>query len=843
MIRRAIPFTLAPLAILATGLASAMWLRAFPAATLAIPLFGAAVLSVGFAYVLVQLTRRSMLWTVPAGVLLFAVYALIVVLRSPFGFSALISGFFDGPSQLLSFALPLVSPRSLMIWPVALCWLAGLLAGESLARSRLSLLPYITWLIVFAVGYAGGSRAMGPDAEVAHRVDLGIGAGLLLVLVLLRVAQGWLAQDEGSEAAGQVVNTDDAASLNLLPLQRIAAGVVTALVVAGLAVFIADRSVFAGPPTVVKRIPSVTQADPTTPLAYVSSLRPANRKDAGTPLFDVSVDQKTPGYFGLASVDFYDGDSWSFTRSFKPSGGVLPADTDPELDSPAAPVDQTYQLRSDLITASPWMPTLFRPEKVTGVSVSVDQDSGMIVPTGQLTPNSSYTVRSVPSSQTLTELPATWLPATSAPPVDSQLPGQVRTTLASVISGFVSETGKASASANSFLQALTDDLRSNYLLTDPSVSSTAAPSATPTKSKPKARTTPGKKATPSKKAKPTVSAKASPTVTAAAGAAIGGTSFSAVLAAILGPQRSGTPEQYATLVTLIARNLGVPARIVSGFRVTNGDGSHQLAAGKYTLTTKDAYSWVEIPVRGSGWVVLDPSPSRYATTESQPTVGVSKTPTPSSTPSQAALVTESNGGHAVAPKSAVTVARKHHPNWALLWLVPVGLVVLVMLVVVLLLGRRRLRWYRRRRVADARLRVITAWQETLDVLTESGLGDLRSLTGAEVEHAAGEQFGAVPAEQVRTVSAAADQAAFSPQSILVAKDADLAWQAHAALRRSVRRSLPWRDRLVSALRYSTNRRRPQVRLSLRPARTAARRAPGKRAAGRRAAGRRRASRR
>lgn len=830
MIRRLIPFSLAPLAILATGLASSMWLRAFPAATLAIPLFGAAVLSVGFAYALVQLTRRTMLWTVPAGVVLFVIYALIVVLRSPVGFSALTSGFFDGPSQLLSFALPLVSPRSLMIWPVALCWLAGLLAGESLARSRLSLLPYLTWLIVFGVGYAGGSRAMGPDADVAHRVDLGVGAGLLLVLVLLRVAQGWLAQDEGSEAAGQVVNTDDAASLNLLPLQRIAAGAVTAVVVVAAAGYLAAQSVFAGPPTVVKRIPSVTQADPTTPMAYVSSLRPANRKEAGTALFDVTVDQKTPGYFGLASVDFYDGDSWSFTRSFKPSGGVLPADTDPELNSPSAPVDQTYQLRSNLITASPWMPTLFRPQKVSGVPVSVDQESGMIVPTGSLTPQSSYTVRSEPPAQTLTELPASWLPATSAPPVDSQLPGQVRTTLSSVITGFVDETGKPSASANSFLQALTDDLHTNYLLTDPSVTSTASPSATP--SKRPAKSKPRGKATPTKKASPSI--KASPTVTAAAGAAIGGTSFSAVLAAILGQQRSGTPEQYATLVTLIARDLGVPARIVSGFRVTNADGSHQLAAGKYTLTTKDAYSWVEVPVRGSGWVVLDPSPSRYATTEAQPSVGVSKTPSPSNTPSQAALVTESNGGHAVAPKSTVTTAPKHHPNWALLWLIPTGLVMLMVVVVLLLLTRRWLRWQRRRRVPDARLRVITAWQETLDVLTESGLGDLRALTGAEVEQAAGEQFGDGSAQQIRTVATAADQAAFSPQSILVAKDADLAWQAHAALRRSVRRSLPWRDRMMAALRYNSSRRRPQVRLSL----TRKRRAPARRAAGRRRAPRR-----
>ncbi|HEX2904980.1 MAG TPA: transglutaminase domain-containing protein [Jatrophihabitans sp.] len=836
MIRRAIPFSLAPLAILATGLSSSMWLRAFPAATLAIPLYGAAVLSVGFTYLLVSLTRRPMWLTVPAGTLAFLLYSLVVVLRSPVGFADLVHGFVDGPSQLLSFALPLVSPRSLMVWPVALAWLAGLLAGESLARSRLSLLPYGTWLAVFATGYAGGSRAMGPDPGMARRVDLAVGAALLVVLVLLRVAQGWLAQDERSEAAGRVVSSEDAASLNLLPLQRIAAGLLTAAVVAGLAVWAAGSSTFAGAPTVVKRVPSVINADPTTPMAYVAALRPADRKDPGTPLFDVTVTGSAPGYFALASVDYYDGDSWTFTRSFRPSGGVVPADTDPELASSAVPVDQRIQLRSDLISRTPWLPAIYRPQKVSGVAISVDPGSGMIVPTHGLSADSAYTVRSVPPAQTLTELPATWLPATSAAPVDSQLPGTVRTTLASVVAGFATETGKASVESGSFLQAVTQDLRTNYLLTDPAAAASAAASASasaarasgtsaaPRKPTGKGATaarssTAGRSSTGARKARPS----ASPTVTASAGA-IGGTSFSAVLAAILGPQRSGTPEQYATLVALLARDLGIPARIVSGFRVTEPGGGHQLSAGSYTLTTKDAYSWVEIPVRGAGWVVLDPSPTRYADSNVQPSVGVSKTPTPSRTPSQAALVTQSDGGHAVAPKSVVQAAATHRGGWALVLVIPALVLAALALVLLALLARRRVRLYRRRHESDARRRVITAWQETLDVLTESGLGDLRALTGSEVRQATGERFGNVPAEQVKLVAAAADQAAFSLQSVVLDRDAEQAWQAHTVLRRAVRRELPWRDRLLATLRYTSGRAPtrppgPRLRRTGRPGRS------------------------
>lgn len=829
MIRRLIPYALGPLAVLATGLSSSMWLRAFPAATLAIPLFGSAAMSVAVAFALVLVSRRAMWLTVPIGIAIYLVYALVVVLRDPLGFAALTRGFVNGPAQLLSFALPLVSPRSLMIWPVALCWLAGLLAGESLARSRLSLLPYATWLVVFGVGYAGGSRAMGPDATVAHRVDLAVGAGLLLVLVLLRVAQGWLAQEESSEAAGRVVSTDDATALNLVPLQRIATGAVTAVVVVVVAGYLASTSTFAGPPTVLKRVPKVTQADPTTPMAYVAALRPIDRTSAGTPLFDLTVDGQVPGYVGLASVDYYDGDSWTFDRSFTPSGGVLPADTDPELDPSTAPVTQSYDLRSTLITRTPWIPTIYRPAKVSGIPVSIDAASGMVVPTGQLSSGTRYQVRSVPAAQTLMQLPASWLPATSAPPVDSQLPGQVRSTLSSVIEGFVTETGQSAASANAFLQAVVGDLQSNYLLTDPSQ---FAASSSPSRSASAQAT----KASRSTKAKPSKGSPAArPSVTASADTAIGGTSFSAVLAAILGQQRSGTPEQYATLVTLMARDLGVPARIVSGFRITNGDGSHQLKAGSYTVTTKDAYSWVEIPVRGLGWMVLDPSPSRYASTEAQPSVGVTKSPTPSRTPTQAALVTAANGGHAVAPKSAVRAAPPHHSHlWLTLLLLVIALAALAVLAVVLILGRHWLRRQRRRRVADARGRVIAAWQETLDVLTESGLGDLRTLTGAEVGQATESRFGVAAGQQVRRLSGTAEQAAFSSQAVLVARDAEQAWRSQALIRRSVRRSLPWRDRVAASLRYNSSRRRAGVRLALRPRR----RVPARRAAGRRRAGRR-----
>lgn len=802
MIRRLIRWLPLPLAVLATGLAGSMWLRAFPAATLAVPLFGAALLSVLLSAALVLLSRWPMRWTVPAGLAGYLCYTLLVVLRSPFGFASLGNGFLDGPAQLLSFALPLVSPRSLMVWPVALCWLAGLLAAESLTRSRLTLLPYAGWLAVFGAGYAGSSRAMGADASVARRADLALAGGLLLVLVLLRVVQSWLRQDGSSEAA-ELTSPD---GQNSLPLQRILTGAGTAVLVVLLAGYLVGTPYFGGPPNQLKRVPSVIVADPTTPLAYVASLRPADRHDPGSALFDVSVDRPVPGYFGLASVDYYDGDSWSFTRDFRPSGGIVPADTDPDL-APALPaVTQDYRIRSQLLTRTPWLPSVFRPQKVTGVPVSVDPVSGMMVPTGQLSVGQRYQVRSVPAGQTLSELPASWLPATSAPPIDDQLPVAVRSTLTGVIASFATETGRSSSTPDGFLQAVVADLRDNYLLAQaklPTVSAAA--------SRPVLTGTPrGTAAKPARSAKRSGSpARTSPKPSATAGggpaAVIGGTSFAAVLAAILGPQRTGTPEQYATLCALLARELGVPARVVSGFRITTADGGHLLGAGSHTVTTADAYTWVEIPVRGAGWVVLDPAPSRYAATDAQPSVGVTKSSTPSRTPSQAALVTESAGGHAVAPKSVLRLGRTggQHRRW---YLLPLLVLAGCLLVLLLLLAGKWLRLVRRRRLPDARLRVIAAWQETLDLLQECGLGDLHTLTGTEVSQAAGDRFGAEPAGHVAAVATVADQATFSERIPIVSEHAEDAWRAHHAARRTVRRALPLAARLLSHVRSGGPRR-------------------------------------
>lgn len=69
----------------------------------------------------------------------------------------------------------------------------------------------------------------------------------------------------------------------------------------------------------------------------------------------------------------------------------------------------------------------------------------------------------------------------------------------------------------------------------------------------------------------------------------------------------GDGEQYAPLVALMARDVGVPARVVMGFVVPAG---HADPGEPVSIKGGDVAAWVEVAIEGKGWVpVTDISPS------------------------------------------------------------------------------------------------------------------------------------------------------------------------------------------------------------------------------------------
>ena len=75
-----------------------------------------------------------------------------------------------------------------------------------------------------------------------------------------------------------------------------------------------------------------------------------------------------------------------------------------------------------------------------------------------------------------------------------------------------------------------------------------------------------------------------------------------------GPLMVGDGEQYASAMALMARHLGLPARVVMGFRAPEG-----ATGGETAVTGTELQAWVEIAYERYGWVPYFPTPDETRT--------------------------------------------------------------------------------------------------------------------------------------------------------------------------------------------------------------------------------------
>ena len=70
-------------------------------------------------------------------------------------------------------------------------------------------------------------------------------------------------------------------------------------------------------------------------------------------------------------------------------------------------------------------------------------------------------------------------------------------------------------------------------------------------------------------------------------------------------RRRGHCEYFASSMAILLRTVGIPSRIITGFR---GAQFNQLNAN-YIVRASDAHSWVEAYIPGAGWTTFDPTPA------------------------------------------------------------------------------------------------------------------------------------------------------------------------------------------------------------------------------------------
>lgn len=80
----------------------------------------------------------------------------------------------------------------------------------------------------------------------------------------------------------------------------------------------------------------------------------------------------------------------------------------------------------------------------------------------------------------------------------------------------------------------------------------------------------------------------------------------------------GHCEFYASALTVMCHTLGIDARIVAGYLVTEPTGE----AGTYVVRASHAHAWVEVPTSGYLFDIVDPTPPQLAAVSSGPDVSI-----------------------------------------------------------------------------------------------------------------------------------------------------------------------------------------------------------------------------
>jgi transglutaminase-like putative cysteine protease len=192
----------------------------------------------------------------------------------------------------------------------------------------------------------------------------------------------------------------------------------------------------------------------------------------------------------------------------------------------------------------------------------------------------------------------------------------------------------------------------------------------------------------------------------------------------------GNAEQFVTGFVLLARSLGVDARIATGYE--HPSESSTLA----TITTNDAAAWPEVRV-ASGWVGVNVIPETTSTANPQESPGGDPETPPAEQPIEPPQVEEADPNEPVeAPVPPATDA-----GWSALriWLVRggvfAGLMLWPLLFFAVIVTWKKLRRRKGLKAPDPARRVTTAWTLATDALVDAGASLQNSDTNAQLVEA------------------------------------------------------------------------------------------------------------
>ena len=273
-------------------------------------------------------------------------------------------------------------------------------------------------------------------------------------------------------------------------------------------------------------------------------------------------------------------------------------------------------------------------------------------------------------------------------------------------------------------------------------------------------------------------------------------------------QMVGDDEQYAVGMALMARELGLPARVVMGFY------PERWAPGTLTITGDDAHVWTEVAFDGLGWVPFDPTPDDDRRPDNQRPKPLERNDPQVLPPPE---VPDEEDKRAPAKAQSEQNERDEDDTsniWPVLRAVGIGmggaaLVTSPLWLALLLKARRRQRRRAMRRPAD---RISGGWSELTDVARDLGRPMPSHATRRELapvlasaSPSSDETSLASTTTLLRDYAGRVDARVFGTDDP-TPDDASELWLEAESARRALLRSLPLRHRLRAGVSWRSLRR-------------------------------------
>lgn len=203
--------------------------------------------------------------------------------------------------------------------------------------------------------------------------------------------------------------------------------------------------------------------------------------------------------------------------------------------------------------------------------------------------------------------------------------------------------------------------------------------------------------------------------------------------------KRGYCVQFASAMAVMARTLGIPARVGVGFLP-----GKQVGAGTYEVSLQDAHAWPELYFEGVGWTRFEPTPAARVANVPSYTLGEEQQPAAAASPSASASAAPSASaelpdvaGRPFDPGADTAVPEPslgERVPWRVL-AVLAGLLLLLGVPKLASIGARRLRWGRARTAIG---RAETAWDDLREQLGDLGIGWATSWTPRALQRRLGD---------------------------------------------------------------------------------------------------------